>query len=76
MAGKINFPDIYIFLYQTLARGWNMENCVQSNRQTMFDESFHKRIFMILHIRTKLAFELLLHQFDQSLVLYFSFKNF
>lgn len=67
MAGKIDFPDIYVFLCQTLARG---------NRQTMFDESFHKRIFMILHIRTKLAFELLLHQFDQSLVLYFSFKNF
>lgn len=41
MAGKIDFPDIYVFLCQTLARG---------NRQTMFDESFHQRIFMILHI--------------------------
>ena len=65
MAGKIDFPDIYIFLCQTLARGWNIENCVQSNRQTMFDESFHQRIFMILHITEQ---NWHLHYYSTSLI--------
>ena len=43
----------------------------------MFDESFHRRSFLIFTYREiKLVFELLRHLFGQSIFLYLSSKHF